>query len=136
MIKQALLIAGAATLAIASPAAGKPGKGHGKGHKHGYSHLEHGKRSAYGYRIDGCPPGHSKHPGVCVPHGQWKKQFRVGQRLPLGAFSPYAYNRIPYHLRSQYGLNPYGDYYYGNGYLYQVDPRTMLIQHVIAALLR
>jgi hypothetical protein len=27
-------------------------------------------------------------------------------------------------------------YYYRNGYLYQVDPRTMLIQQAVSALLR
>jgi hypothetical protein len=133
-MKQALLIAGAAALAFAAPAMAKPGKGHGKAHKHGYGHVQQG--SYYGKGVGGCPPGHAKHPGVCMPHGQWKKQFRVGQRLPLGAFSPYAYNRIPYDLRSQYGLNQYGNYYYGDGYLYRVDPKTLLVQQVIAALLR
>ena len=31
--------------------------------------------------------------------------------------------------------NPNYRYYYDNGYLYQVNPRTMLIQQVISALL-
>ena len=43
------------------------------------------------------------------------------------------YNQIPYDLRQQYGLNPYDNYYYGDGYLYRVDPRTMLIEQVVGA---
>jgi hypothetical protein len=39
-------------------------------------------------------------------------------------------------LRRRYDLNPYDRYYYNNGYLYAVNPRTMLIQQVISALLR
>ena len=45
-------------------------------------------------------------------------------------------NQIPYDLRRQYGFDPYDNYYYGNGYIYQVDPTTMLVQQVIQALLR
>ena len=59
----------------------------------------------------------------------------VGQRFVPGALDPYAYNRIPYDLRQQYGLNPYGNYYYASGYLYGADPRTMLVRQVINALL-
>lgn len=127
-MKQALLVAGALALALnAAPAAAKPGKGHGK---HGHPHAT-GEYYAPG--LGACPPGLAKK--GCMPPGQAKK-YGIGQRLPLGAFSPYAYNRIPYDVRSQYALNPYGNYYYGNGYLYQVDPRTLLVQQVIAALLR
>ena len=36
----------------------------------------------------------------------------------------YSYNQIPYDLRSRYDLDPRDRYYYGDGYLYQVDPRT------------
>jgi hypothetical protein len=78
-----------------------------------------------------------------MPPGQFKKQqqavqqqLAIGQRLPLGYATPYNYNRIPIDLRQQYGLNPYGNYYYGNGALYGVDPQTMMIQQVISALLR
>ncbi len=28
------------------------------------------------------------------------------------------------------------NYYYGDGYIYQVDPKTMLIQQVVSAILR
>jgi len=124
-----ILIAGAAALAFASPAMAKPGNGHGNPHAYG---LE----GPMGYGHGGCPPGLAKKAIPCVPPGQAKKLYGVGQRLPLGYGSPLAYGQIPYDVRSQYGLNPYGNYYYGDGYLYGVDPRTMLIQQVVAALLR
>jgi hypothetical protein len=128
-MKHILLTAGVAGLACASPAMAKPGNGHGNPHAYG---LE----APVGYGLGGCPPGLAKKAIPCVPPGQAKKLYNVGQRLPLGYGSPLGYNQIPYDLRSQYGLNPYGNYYYGDGYLYRVDPRTMLIQQVIAALLR
>src|SRR5687768_17034302 len=77
-MKTLILLAGAAALGFASPAIAKPGNGHGKSHKghKGQSallHGEHGKGSLYGKGIGGCPPGHAKHPGICMPHGQYKK---------------------------------------------------------------
>jgi hypothetical protein len=122
MMKLGLLLAGAAALAFAGPALAKPGHGRGHGNVHGYGAAP-------------CPPGLAKKAIPCVPPGQAKKMYGVGQRLPSGMFSPYGYNRIPYDLRTQYRLQPNGSYYYGNGYLYRVDPRTMLVQQVIGALL-
>jgi len=128
-MKQLFILAGAAAFAVAAPALAKPGNGHGNPHAYG---LE----GPVGYGHGGCPPGLAKKAIPCVPPGQAKKLYNVGQRFPLGYGSPLGYNQIPYDLRSQYGLNPYGNYYYGDGYLYRVDPRTMLIQQVVAALLR
>jgi hypothetical protein len=48
----------------------------------------------------------------------------------------WSYDQLPYDLRSRYGFDRSDRYYYGEGYLYQVDPRTMLIQQVVSALLR
>src|SRR3954469_9050909 len=124
MMKQALLVATAATLAFAGPVFAKPGNGHGHGNAYGN-----------GYGAGGCPPGLAKKAIPCVPPGQAKKLYNVGQRFPRGYGSPLAYNQIPYDLRSRYDLSPYGNYYYDNGYLYRVSPRTMLIQQVVAALL-
>jgi hypothetical protein len=124
-MKQMLMFAGAAALAFSGTAIAKPGHGHGNPHAYGLQ----------GYGAGGCPPGLAKKAVPCMPPGQAKKIYGVGQRLPSGMFSPYAYNRIPYDIRTQYGLSPYGNYYYGDGYLYRVDPRTMLIQQVISALL-
>lgn len=123
-MKQAILIFGAAALAFGGTAVAKPGHGHGNPHAYG------------GYGVAGCPPGLAKKAVPCVPPGQAKKMFSVGQRYVRGTLNPYAYNRIPYDLRTRYGLNRYGNYYYGNGYLYRVDPRTLLVRQVISALLR
>jgi hypothetical protein len=122
MMKYALLFAGAAALGFAGPALAKPGHGHG-----------HDK--AYGYG-GGCPPGLAKKHNGCMPPGQAKKMFRVGQRYDSGYGTRYTYRQIPYDVRQRYGLDPYDRYYYGNGYIYQVDRRTLLVQQVISALLR
>jgi hypothetical protein len=123
-MKTAFLIAGAAALGFAAPAVAKPGNGHG-----------HGQGNYYGYGAGGCPPGLAKKHNGCMPPGQAKKLYR-GQRWQSDYGSRYTYRRIPYDLRQRYDLNPSDRYYYGNGYIYQVDPRTMLVQQVIQALLR
>ena len=128
-MKALVLLSGAMALGMAGAALAGPGNGHGRGH--GY-----GVQGPVGYGMGGCPPGLAKKAVPCMPPGQAKKMYGVGQRLPLGYANPYRYNQIPYQLRNQYGLNPYGSYYYGDGYLYRVDPRTMLVQQVISALLR
>lgn len=128
-MKHVLLCAGAVALGFAGPALAKPGFGHGNPHAFG-------AEGPIGYGVGGCPPGLAKKAVPCVPPGQAKKMFGIGQRLPLGFANPYSFGRIPLDLRRQYALNPYGTYYYGGGYLYRVDPRTMLVQQVISALLR
>ena len=136
-MKTLFLIAGAAALAIASPAIAKPGKGNAhKGHS-AHLHGEHGKGSLYGKGIGGCPPGHAKHPGVCMPHGQYKKLFEVGQRVPLGYRGLLGYNGLPYDIRDRYGagLDPYSRYIYQDDYLYRVDPRTMVVSEILRAIL-
>ena len=125
-MKHALLIAGAAALAFAGPALAKPG--HGKGHAKGHG--------VHGYALAGCPPGLAKKNAECMPPGQHKKLFGVGQRWPGNYGYAWNYNQIPYDLRSRYGFDPGYRYYYGDGYLYRVDPRTMLIQQVVSSLLR
>lgn len=137
-MKHMLLIAGAVALGFTAPAIAKPGNGHGNGHGYGYGIAggqAYGVNGPVGYGVGGCPPGLAKKAVPCVPPGLARQQFAVGQRLAPGVLNPYGYNRIPYDLRNQYGLNPYNRYYYGNGYLYGVDPRTMIVQQAIAALL-
>lgn len=125
-MKQLILLAGAAALGIAGPALADPGHGHGRGH--GYD-------NDYGYGRGGCPPGLAKKHNGCMPPGQARKLHR-GQRWESGYGSYYTYNRIPYDLRRRYDLNSRYRYYYNDGSLYAVDPRTMLVQQVISALLR
>ena len=126
MMKHAFLLAGAVALGLAGSAAAKPGNGHG--HGHGYD-------NGYGYGVGNCPPGLAKKHNGCMPPGQARKLAR-GQRWQSGYGDRYAYQQIPYDLRRRYDLNPRYRYYYDNGYLYQVDPRTLLVQQVISALLR
>ena len=145
-MKNILLIASAAAFAIASPAAAKPGeKGHGK---HGASHAKMNHKASRGvvtsdrygrlYALNGsnCPPGLAKKGNGCMPPGQAKKMYNVGQRYNRNMGSMWGYNQVPDYLRSQYNLDQSDRYYYNNGYLYQVDPKTMLVQQVISALLR
>lgn len=154
MMKQGILFAGAVALAFAGAASAKPphagqGKGHGAAKsQHGRDIAagrigqrgfgdQYGRGSQYGVGLGGCPPGHSKHPGVCMPHGQWKKQFEVGQRLPLGYKGLLGYDALPYDMRSRYGsrLDPYSRYAYDDQYLYRVDPKTMIVSEVLRGLL-
>jgi len=123
-LKQLLMLVGAAALVFAGPALAKPGHGHGNPHG-----------NVQGYGIGGCPPGLAKKAMPCLPPGQAKKIYGVGERLPMGVFNPYGYNHIPVDIRTRYALTSQGTYYYGDGYLYRVDPRTMLVQQAIAALL-
>jgi hypothetical protein len=139
MMKHIALAAGAALLAFTSPALAKSGHGHGK---HGASmhYGDHGKGkgklSYYGYGRGGCPPGLRWKNDHCMPPGQFKKLYARGQRYPGNYGSLWNYNQIPYDLRSRYDLDRSNRYYYGDGYLYQVDPRTRLIEQVINAIVR
>jgi hypothetical protein len=134
-MKHLLILAGAAALATAGPAFAKPD--HAKGHgKHGNkAHVVDG-RDYYAPGIGGCPPGLAKKNNGCLRPGQAKKLYNIGQRFPLGYGNAWSYNQIPYDLRNRYDLGPNSNYYYGDGYLYRVDPKTRLISEVVSALLR
>src|SRR4029453_11081671 len=119
-MKQLLLLAGAAALPSAPPALADPGKGHGNPHAYGVN-------GPVGYGTGGCPPGLAKKNNGCMPPGQAKKLYNVGQPFPVGYGNVWNYNQIPYDMRNQYRFQPGYNYYYGDGYLYQVDPGTMLI---------
>jgi hypothetical protein len=126
-MKKLLILAGAAAFGIAAPALADPGHGHGHG-KHGTSN--------YGYGMGNCPPGLAKKNNGCMPPGQAKKLYNVGQRYPYASRNLLGYNQLPYDLRSRYAYDPYARYGYDNGYYYQVDPTTMLIRSVLGALVR
>jgi hypothetical protein len=131
-MKQLLMLAGAAAFAFTGPALAKPGPGHGN--PHGNPHR-HGVTGPVGYGVGGCPPGLAKKGNGCRPPGQVKKLFRVGQRFPSTYGNRWAFNQIPSDLRSRYGFDPSDRYYYGDGYIYRVDPRTRLVEQVVSALL-
>jgi hypothetical protein len=129
-MKKLLLIAAVSAMAAAAPAAARPGNGHGRGHGSDYD------SPGQGYGRGGCPPGLAKKAVPCMPPGQAKKLFGVGQRVPYGYDGLMSYNRLPYSVRSYYGrqLNPYSRYIYDNGYVYRVNPRTMVVEQILSAL--
>jgi hypothetical protein len=149
MMYKILLAAGAAALAFAAPAMANPGKNNGKGNhaKHGQTvSKSHGKHSKHANRIHqghadanwwgdrNCPPGLAKKHNGCLPPGIAKKSYDVGDRWN-GNYRQWSYNQVPSNWRSQYGLDPANRYYYRDGYLYSVDPRTRLVESVIQALI-
>ena len=131
-MKQLYLLAGAGALAFAGPALAKPG--HVNGNPHTNPHA-YGTNGPVGYGVGGCPPGLAKKHNGCMPPGQAKKLYRTGQRFPRSYGYRWSYNQIPDELRSRYDFDPRDNYYYGDGYLYRVDPKTYLIQQVVSALL-
>jgi len=155
-MKKLILLAGAAMLATTVSASADPGKGqgiskhaamnHGKAHKasaHKAGKATRGLVSSnrfgrlYALNARGaCPPGLAKRNNGCLPPGQAKKQYNVGQRYNRNFGNTWTYNQIPEYLRSQYTFDQADRYYYRNGYVYQVDPKTMLVQQVVSALLR
>ena len=157
-MKTAFLLAGALTLAFTGPLAADPGKNKDKGKgSSNQSTMKHGGgKAAKSYRSNNdvvvrrdrngrlyaldtrgnCPPGLAKKNNGCTPPGQAKKQYNIGQRYNTNFGNAWTYNQIPDSLRSQYNLNDDDRYYYNQGYLYQVDPKTLLIEKVISAIMR
>ena len=133
VMKNILIIASVVALASAGPAYAKQGQAN----KHGKSQhsISYGSQGHVGYGTGGCPPGLAKKNNGCRPPGQAKK-YDVGQRLPHGYNGYTPYDRIPYDLRNQYGLDPQGRYIYDQNYLYRVDPKTQIISQVLNAILR
>jgi hypothetical protein len=140
-MKTFIMLAGAAMLVATGPAIAKPGNGHGQSHAahsrsgHGILVDHYGRRYALDAR-GSCPPGLAKKNNGCLPPGQAKKLYNVGQRYNRNFGNLWTYNQIPDYLRSRYDFDRGDRFYYNNGYLYQVDPRTMLVRQVISALLR
>jgi len=57
--------------------------------------------------------------------------FTIGQPLPMG----YGMYNVPLAYRSTYYDTPDAWYRYNNGYIYQVDPSSMLVTSIVASLL-
>ena len=125
-MKKLLILAGIATLVSTAPAYAKPD--HAKGHGASKGHV--------GYGTGGCPPGLAKKNNGCLPPGQAKKLYNIGQRWPRNYGQAWNFNQIPNDLRTRYAFDPNSRYYYGDGYVYRVDPATMLISQVVSAVLR
>ena len=57
--------------------------------------------------------------------------FTIGQTLPLG----YSAYNVPYAYRATYFDTPNAWYRYNNGYIYQVDPTSLLVTAIVASAL-
>ena len=80
----------------------------------------------------GCPPGLARKGNGCLPPGQAKKMFGLGQRLEPAWFDGY---RLPAAYQSFYYDTP--DYYYrydDDGYIYRADRGSDLISAIIPLL--
>jgi len=148
-----LAAAAAAVALTAAPAlADKGGHGNDKGNKewkHGGGDREDGYReyrgdrgdgyrSNYGYRHSSyrhCPPGLAKKHNGCMPPGQ-ARRWAQGSRMPYGYNSYTPYNQIPQRYVDQYDLDPNNRYVYRDNTIYQVDPRTSIIQRILGGLIR
>jgi hypothetical protein len=124
-MRNTILLAAGAALALAAPAFAKPGHGNGNGNGHGPG------GHAFG---GGCPPGLAKKGNGCLPPGQAKKLYGIGDRVPRDQYG--AYSAIPSRYRS---LVPYSDayrYIYRDNTAYVVDRRTNMVTRIIDLLAR
>lgn len=107
-----------ATLALALPIAEMANaSGHGPGPQ---------SFAAIPASAAGCPPGLAKKNPPCIPPGQAKKAYRIGDPLPDG----FILIRTP----SRYGLDPRRTYYERNGYVIQIDRETGKILNLVGAI--
>lgn len=145
-MRKLAMIAATVAMAAAMPALAKPGKGHGQGH--GPAVHAKGKSGVHGaqgrtrtnvvrtragnrYGANACPPGLAAKGNGCLPPGQAKKLFAVGQRVPIGYNYYTPYGEIPVAYRDRYGLMTDGRYIYRDDSIYVVDPTTSLVTRII-----
>jgi hypothetical protein len=133
----ALSLVGSITLAAQKPDKGK-GKGDAKGGKGPDTHVtvvfddsQRGAVRSYfvnTYGRGNCPPGLAKKNNGCLPPGQAKKRYVVGQRLPSGIVVA----ELPRELAVRIGVAPSG-YRYGllDGDLIKLVLGTMLVVDAI-----
>ncbi|MCV2878689.1 excinuclease ABC subunit A [Sedimentimonas flavescens] len=107
-----------ATALILSPlTAHADGKNKDKVYPRGFVEVEKGYK--------GCPPGLAKKNNGCMPPGQVKHRWNIGDRI----HDDYYILRNP----DRYGLNPRYDYWSKDDYVYRVDRRTGEILDLIGA---
>lgn len=145
-MRKLAMIAAAVAMAIAMPALAKPGKGQGH---HGPAVHAKGKSGAHGthartrprtvvrtkagnrYGVNACPPGLAAKGNGCLPPGQARKIFNVGQRIPTGYNFYTPYSDIPMAYRDRYGIPTGQQYIYRDQSVYVVDPTTNLVSRII-----
>ena len=122
----------------------KPGKGkaQGKGNSQDtqvavvFNDTQRGAARSYFVNAHGrgnCPPGLAKKNNGCLPPGQAKKQYVVGQRLPDGIVVA----ELPSELSLRIGVAPSG-YRYGlvDGDLVKLAIGTRLVADAIESLVQ
>ena len=154
-MRKLILLAGAAALAAGMPALAKPGKGAGHANAHAGAKVkvkanargDVRARTAARTRVtasdrngngiadfrersaNACPPGLAKKNNGCLPPGQARKMFALGQRIPTGYNFFTDYNNIPSAYRDRV---PAGyDYIYRDDTVYVVDPTTRLVNRIV-----
>jgi hypothetical protein len=88
--------------------------------------------AAVGASLDGCPPGLARKDNGCLPPGQAKKRFALGERVQLQSFGGY---NVPVGYRDLYADNQlYNFRYDDSGYIYRVDRQSNLVSGLIPLL--
>ncbi|WP_170450109.1 hypothetical protein [Ruegeria arenilitoris] len=75
--------------------------------------------------VANCPPGLAKKAVPCVPPGQVKNWYKVGDRIERD----YVWIDDPY----RYGLKRGGNYVRAGDYVYSIDPDTRKVLNLIGA---
>ena len=110
------------------PAAAIADNGKGKGkNKNSFKVERVAPANSYigGNKVGHCPPGLAKKAVPCVPPGQVKNLYRVGDRIDRDYF----WIDDPY----RYGLNRGGNYVRAGDYVYRIDPDTRKVLNLIGA---
>jgi hypothetical protein len=138
----AACMAAALLLGTGTGFADKPPKSKGKGKgraEQGVVTFSSGQREAVqGYFVErygrgGCPPGLAKKANGCLPPGQAKKRYSVGQTLPKGV----ATEPLPAELSIRIGAPPAGySYVIVDGDLVKLAVGTMLVVDAIQGLVQ
>jgi hypothetical protein len=90
-----------------------------------------GDRRFAGSFDDGCPPGLAKKNNGCLPPGQAKKLFSVGEAIPAAYYPSY---NLPGEYRDWYPESSDYSYRYDDGYIYRVDNGSNLVSALIPLL--
>ena len=124
-MKQLLLLTSAAAFVIVAPSLAKPGNGNGHGNPHGNGWANEGP---IGYGAGGCPPGLAKKHNGCLPPGQAKKLWVVGQPLPPAVF----YEPVPRAVVQQLAPVPPGyDYVRVDNDVLLMDMTNRMVADVV-----
>jgi len=151
-MKSSILLAASTCIAlvVATPALGKPGgngRGQGIGNGRGVGNgvmvvpgrdvrATRGPNALRGpnYGVNTCPPGLAAKLNGCLPPGQARRLFNIGQRIPRGYGFYTPLDNIPLTYRNQIPGTYLGgnyDYIYRNNSIYVVDPTSRLVADII-----